>query len=83
MFYDICGWIGMILILVDYALLSLKKIENDVVYHLINLMGAAFMALGLFPKGAWFSFWLEIIWGAIAIYAIIRLTNKNNKKQGK
>ena len=55
MIFDICGWIGTVLVLIAYALLSTKKIEN-----------------GNFPKNAWFSFALQVVWGLIAIFAIVK-----------
>ena len=73
MFFDIIGWIGMILMLLAYLLLSTGKIKNGIAYQLINLLAAIAMGIGLFPKNAWFSFVLEIIWGLIAIISIIRI----------
>ena len=78
MIFDILGWIGTILVLVAYLLLSANKISNGKVYQLINLLAAIFMAIGLFPKNAWFSFALQIIWGVIAVIALIKL-NKEKK----
>lgn len=73
MFFDIIGWIGMILVLVAYILLSTNKIKNGLLYQFLNLIAAIFMAIGLFPKNAWFSFTLQVIWGIVAIISIIRL----------
>lgn len=76
MFFDILGWIGMILVLLAYALLSTNKIENGKLYQMLNLVAAIFMAIGLFPTKAWFSFTLQIIWALVAIIAIIKLIKK-------
>lgn len=73
MFFDIIGWIGMILVLVAYILLSTNKIKNGLLYQFLNLIAAIFMAIGLFPKNAWFSFALQVIWGIVAIISIVRL----------
>ena len=70
MMFDIFGWIGMALVLVAYGLLSTNKINNGKSYQVINLIAATFMAIGVFPKKAWFSFVLEIAWAIIAIVAI-------------
>ena len=79
MIFDILGWIGMILVLVAYGLLSTNKIENGKLYQMLNLIAAIFMAIGLFPTKAWFSFTLQVIWALIAVVAIIKLyKNKNN-----
>ncbi len=78
MIFDILGWIGMVLVLLAYFLLSLEKISNGVLYQILNLVAALFMAIGLFPKNAWFSFSLQIIWGIVAIVSLIKMLKKKN-----
>jgi len=80
MFFDIIGWIGMILVLVAYTLLSTNKIKNGKLYQILNLFAAVFMAIGLFPKDAWFSFALQIVWGGVAIMALIKILSKKEKQ---
>lgn len=77
MFFDIIGWIGMILVLIAYILLSNNKINNGITYQVLNLLGGICMAIGLFPKNAWFSFSLQIIWSLIAVKTIIKIKNDN------
>lgn len=77
MIFDILGWIGMILVLLDYILLSTNKIKNGKLYQTINLVAAILMAIGLFPTKAWFSFTLQIIWGLVALIAIIKTIKKS------
>ena len=81
MIFDILGWVGMILVLVAYALLSTNKIENGKLYQGLNLAAAILMAIGLFPTKAWFSFTLQVIWGLVALVAIIKMINKNKKEK--
>lgn len=76
MIYDIIGWIGMILVLIAYALLSTDKIKNGILYQLLNLIAGIFMAIALFPKNAWFSFTLQIIWAIIALITILKIKKK-------
>lgn len=76
MFFDICGWIGMLLVLVAYALLSTNKIKNGILYQVMNLLAGILMAIGLYPKSAWFSFSLQIIWSIIAIVSILKKLRK-------
>lgn len=80
MFFDIIGWIGMILVLLAYALLSTKKIENGKLYQTLNLLASIFMAIGLFPTKAWFSFALQILWSVIALISLIKLIKQNKTK---
>lgn len=76
MFFDIMGWIGMLLVLLAYGLLSTNKIENGKIYQVINLLASIFMAIGLFPTKAWFSFTLQVVWGLIAIISLIKIFRK-------
>jgi len=80
MFFDILGWIGMVLVLVAYLLLSSNKIDNGKTYQVLNLFASIFMAIGLLPKNAWFSFALQIIWGVIAVISLIKILKKDKKK---
>ena len=73
MIYDIVGWIGMIIVLIAYALLSTDKIKNGILYQSLNLIAGILMAIGLFPKNAWFSFTSQIIWAIIALITIIKI----------
>ena len=73
MIYDIFGWIGMILVLIAYALLSIGRIKQGLLYQILNFLAGIFMAIGLFPKSAWFSFTLQIIWSIVAIVAIVKI----------
>ena len=79
MIFDILGWIGMVLVLLVYLLLSLNKISNGKLYQILNFVAALLMAIGLFPKNAWFSFSLQVIWGVIAVISLIKLFNKKGK----
>lgn len=78
--FDIIGWIGSGLVVLAYLLLSTKKIKPGLNYQLLNLFSAILMAIGLFPRNAWFSFALQIAWGLIAIFAIIRMKKTKKKK---
>lgn len=73
MFFDIIGWIGMVLVLLAYGLLSTNKIKNGMLYQLLNLVAGICMAIGLFPKNAWFSFALQVIWSFVAVASIIKI----------
>ena len=76
MVFDIFGWVGMILVLLAYALLSTNKIENGKLYQILNLVAAILMAIGLFPTKAWFSFTLQVVWALVAMIAIIKIIKK-------
>ena len=77
--FDIIGWVGMVLVLLAYLLLSTNKIKNGVLYQALNFFAALLMAIGLFPKNAWFSFTLQVVWGIVAIFALCKMKNKKKK----
>ena len=80
MIFDILGWVGMILVLVAYALLSTNKINNGKLYQVLIFLAALYMEIGLFPTKAWFSFSLQIIWAIIAFVSFFKIVNNENKK---
>ena len=55
-----------------------NKIKNGILYQILNLLAGIFMAIGLFPKNAWFSFSLQIVWSIVAIVAIIKIKMKKD-----
>ncbi|MBR5419090.1 hypothetical protein IK110_02485 [Candidatus Saccharibacteria bacterium] len=77
--FDYIGWVGMVLVLLAYLLLSTNKIKNGVLYQVLNFFAALLMAIGLFPKNAWFSFTLQVVWGIVAIFALCKMKNKKEK----
>ncbi len=81
MVYDTIGWIGMVLVLLAYILLSANIIKKGLLYQLLNLFAGIFMAIGLYPKNVWFSFALQIIWASIALFSIFRLKSHQNTKK--
>ena len=80
---DIIGWDGMIFVLAAYFLLSMGKIKNGYAYQILNLIAGILMAIGLFPKNAWFSFTLQVVWSVVAIIAIAKLACAPKKKTSK
>jgi len=80
---EISGWIGTILVLSAYYLVTHDKIEGEErVYQLMNLLGAICLGVNVFYWKSWPSFGLQIVWGLIAIISLtrgIRKTNKPNK----
>ena len=74
--FDVVGWVGMVLVLSAYLLLSTGRIKNGYKYQMMNFLAGVCMAIGLFPKKAWFSFVLQIAWAGIAVGAMMKLGRK-------
>ncbi len=71
------GWLGTILILVAYYMVSNKKLAADSrAYQILNLVGSIGVGVNVFYQHAWPAVMLEVVWGLIAIVALIRITKK-------
>ena len=68
---DIVGWIGAIALLVAYALISARRVEGDSTsYQSLNLVGSVLLIVNTVYYWAYPSAFLNLVWGAIAVYAI-------------
>ena len=69
---EVAGWIGAILILAGYALLTAEKVTSkSVSYQAMNVIGATgFIANGVWHK-AWPSAFLNVIWVGIGVAALV------------
>jgi ABC-type transport system involved in multi-copper enzyme maturation permease subunit len=72
--YSLSGWVGIILIIIGYLLLSNKKLKkNYVLYHLINLFGAAGIFISTFFTKSWPAATLSLIFAGISIFYIVKI----------
>lgn len=72
--YSICGWAGVILIILGYLLLFNKKLKkNYVLYHLINLFGAGGIFISTFITKSWPATTLSLIFAGISIFYIVKI----------
>lgn len=70
---DVLGWVGAALLLLAYALVSIKKLEGDsVAYQLLNLLGSAFLIVNSAYYGAYPSVGVNVVWIGIAAFTIFR-----------
>lgn len=70
---EVFGWYGTAAILIAYGGNSLELIDGGLVYQLLNLTGAAGVGLVCHRRRTWQPFWLELVWGCIAVVALIRM----------
>ncbi len=72
-FAQIVGWIGAFLVVLAYFLVSYKKVQGDSrIYQLMNLFGAIGVSINASYQEAWPSFAIQIVWGVIAIVALVK-----------
>jgi hypothetical protein len=70
---EIAGWYGTVAILAAYALASLEVLPAaSPLLAAMNLTGGLGVAWLCWHKRTWQAFWLEAIWAAIAVVALLR-----------
>lgn len=74
--FEVLGWAGTVIILLGYLLLSLGKITNGRLYQTFNLVGAIGLLVNGVVHAAWPSAILNVIWSAIALFALIQIARK-------
>ena len=73
MLVDILGWIGAILFLCAYALVSLKRVEGDsLFYQGINILAGTFLVVNTVYWKAYPSAALNLAWIGVAIFTLGR-----------
>jgi hypothetical protein len=71
----VAGWAGAAVLLAGYALVSSSHISGDgVAYQLINLFGAVGLMVNSAYNAAWPSAGLNLVWAAIGVVALVKLT---------
>lgn len=70
---DTLGWIGTVLYLIAYGLVSLKKVEGDsVLYQGINILAGILLIVNTFYWRAYPSLGLNAAWIGIAVFTLGR-----------
>lgn len=74
MIIEIYGWVGTVLIIGAYALVSFSFISSgSIIYQLLNFFGALGIILSSHVKRNMQPVILNVFWGLIALIAIIKL----------
>ncbi len=70
---DILGWLGAVLYLVAYGLVSAKKVESDSwVYQGLNIIAGTMLIINTYYLRAYPSAGLNIAWVGIAVLTLGR-----------
>ncbi|MDQ3077733.1 MAG: hypothetical protein M3Q83_02700 [Pseudomonadota bacterium] len=73
-FMEVAGWIGALLILAAYGLLSAGKLDaRSPAYQWLNVVGAVGFILNSGWNGAWPSAALNVVWVGIGAVALVRI----------
>ena len=70
---DILGWVGTILFLVAYALVSMKKVEGDsILYQGMNIVAGTLLVINTLYLHAYPSAGLNVAWIGIGMVTLGR-----------
>ncbi len=77
---QIAGWMGMIMVVLAYYLISHEKINGSHKhYQILNLLGAIGIGISVYEQRAWPAFALQIVWGIITVASMVK--NKESKEE--
>ena len=69
--YDILGTVGVVVIIVTYVLLQLGKVRSEqLVYSLLNAVGASLILISLYFAFNFPAFIVEFFWLVISLFGI-------------
>ena len=69
--YDFLGNVGVLLILLSYLLLQMKKIKSQSMYYsLMNATGALLILVSLYYDFNLSAFIMEVLWLLISLYGL-------------
>ena len=72
-FVDVLGWVGTVLYLVAYALVSVKKVEGDsLFYQGMNILAGILLIINTFYWRAYPSLGLNVAWIGIGLFTLGR-----------
>jgi hypothetical protein len=72
-FIECAGWLGALLILGAYGLVTSGRLKpRSAAYQWMNIVGAVGFIINSGWNGAWPSAWLNIVWLAIGLYGLTR-----------
>lgn len=79
---EIAGWSGAGVLLVAYALVSLRRLRGDgVLFQIMNILGAAGIALHSGTNRAWASVVVNLVWIAIGLVALARRAARSGRPE--
>ncbi|MFZ5515269.1 MAG: CBU_0592 family membrane protein [Candidatus Zhuqueibacterota bacterium] len=78
---DILGWLGAVLLLAAYFLVSSKRIEaTSTLYQVMNIVGSSFLVLNAGYYHALPSAFVNAVWIGIGVYSLILFRNRDSFK---
>lgn len=79
--FELCGWIGAVLVLIAYIMVSTGKAKADSKsYQITNIIGALFLVAYTYNCQAYASMIVNVIWAGIGISSFIKFIKLSNLK---
>jgi hypothetical protein len=70
---DGAGWIGAVLVIIAYALISFHRLSpTSVLYQALNIVGSILLIINTAWHAAWPSAAVNVVWAAIGLLAVTR-----------
>ena len=71
MIIDIIGWLGVLILNIAYIGLTIEKFRSiDILYQIMNLLGAFFILINSYYYKAYPSVVANLLWMVIAMYGL-------------
>ncbi|MEO0473944.1 MAG: hypothetical protein AAF206_30320 [Bacteroidota bacterium] len=72
--FEILGWLGSLMIVVAYGLVSFKKIDAEsLIYQWLNVLGSIGMIVITAYREAWPSTFVNVVWLFIGVPALVKI----------
>jgi hypothetical protein len=69
----VAGWVGTVLLLLAYGLVSLRRLDGDGVrFQLLNVVGSAGLGAAAVAGGVWSAATLNALWVGIGLAVLAR-----------
>ena len=79
--FECIGWVGSVLFIVSYFLLSIKKLNaNKVPYQLMNVLGGLCLVVSAYSTQDRPNMFTNFVWIIIGLYAIFSIVRGKFKK---
>ncbi len=76
--YDLVGTIGVFVIILAYVLLQIEKIRSsNLIYSLLNALGASLILISLYFNFNFSAFAVEFFWLLISLFGIVKYFLRN------
>ncbi|MEE4311478.1 MAG: hypothetical protein V2J62_06370 [candidate division KSB1 bacterium] len=79
---DIVGWVGAVLLLLAYFLVSMKKCTGrSIFYQILNIIGSSFLVLNAGYYQAFPSVFVNIVWiciGVVTVFFVLKSYFREN-----